>query len=62
MRCICEIGTQRGDGLVDALSAQIKGSKLYIYDESGNASLVTISDVNQSNGVIHVVNAVLVPK
>ena len=46
----------------DALSAQVKGSKLYIYDESGNASLVTISDVNQSNGVIHVVNAVLVPK
>jgi len=46
----------------DALSAQIKGSKLYIYDESGHASLVTIADVNQSNGVIHVVNSVLVPK
>jgi uncharacterized surface protein with fasciclin (FAS1) repeats len=46
----------------DALSAQVKGNKLYIYDESGNASLVTIPDVNQSNGVIHVVNAVLVPK
>lgn len=46
----------------DALSAQVKGNKVYIYDESGNASLVTIADVNQSNGVIHVVNAVLVPK
>ena len=46
----------------DALSAQVKGNNVYIYDESGNASLVTIADVDQSNGVIHVVNAVLVPK
>ncbi|WP_294607338.1 fasciclin domain-containing protein [uncultured Roseovarius sp.] len=46
----------------DALSAQVKGSKVYIYDENGNASLVTIADVDQSNGVIHVVNSVLVPK
>ncbi|KJS42762.1 fasciclin domain-containing protein [Roseovarius sp. BRH_c41] len=46
----------------DALSAQVRGDNVYIYDESGNASLVTVADVNQSNGVIHVVNAVLVPK
>lgn len=46
----------------DALSAQVKGKNLYLIDESGNASKVTIADVNQSNGVIHVVNAVLVPK
>ncbi len=46
----------------DALSAQVRGSNVYIYDESGNAALVTISDVNQSNGVIHVVNKVLLPK
>lgn len=46
----------------DALSAQVKGDNVYIYDESGNASLVTIADVDQSNGVIHVVNSVLVPK
>lgn len=46
----------------DALSAQLRGSHVYIYDESGNASLVTIADVNQSNGVIHVVNKVLLPK
>lgn len=46
----------------DALSAQVRGNNLYIYDESGNAALVTISDVMQSNGVIHVVNSVLVPK
>jgi uncharacterized surface protein with fasciclin (FAS1) repeats len=32
----------------DALSAQVKGKNVYIYDESGNASLVTIADVKQS--------------
>lgn len=46
----------------DALSAKVVGGKVYIFDESGNASLVTVADVDQSNGVIHVVNAVLVPK
>ncbi|MCL4129320.1 UNVERIFIED_CONTAM: hypothetical protein GTU68_043382 [Idotea baltica] len=46
----------------DSLSAQVRGNKVYIYDESGNASLVTIADVNQSNGVIHVINKVLLPK
>lgn len=46
----------------DALSAQVKGNNVYIYDENGNASLITIADVDQSNGVIHVVNSVLVPK
>lgn len=46
----------------DALSAQVKGGNVYIIDESGNAAKVTIADVNQSNGVIHVVNSVLVPK
>jgi len=46
----------------DALSAFVKGKNLYILDENGNAAKVTVGDVNQSNGVIHVVNAVLVPK
>lgn len=46
----------------DALSATVRGSNLYIVDESGNASQVTIGDVKQSNGVIHVVNKVLLPK
>lgn len=46
----------------DAISAQMRGRTLWIYDESGNAGRVTISDVNQSNGVIHVVDSVLVPR
>jgi len=46
----------------DALSAQVRGGNVYIYDESGNAAKVTIADVKQSNGVIHVVDHVLIPK
>jgi len=46
----------------DALSAQLKGSHVYIYDESGNASLVTVADLGSSNGKVHVVNKVLLPK
>ncbi|MCD9146244.1 fasciclin domain-containing protein [Pseudophaeobacter flagellatus] len=46
----------------DALSAQVKGSNVYLIDENGNASKVIVADVDQSNGVIHVVNSVLVPK
>ncbi len=46
----------------DALTARLDGNHVYIFDESGGAAAVTIADVNQSNGVIHVVNDVLVPK
>jgi uncharacterized surface protein with fasciclin (FAS1) repeats len=38
-----------------------QGKKLYLVDEKGGKSWVTIADVNQSNGVIHVVNAVAMP-
>ncbi len=46
----------------DALTVQVKKSGVYLIDESGNAAKVTIADVMQSNGVIHVTNAVSVPK
>ncbi len=36
-----------------------KGGKLWIKDEKGGVAQITIKDVNQSNGVIHVVNKVL---
>lgn len=35
------------------------GKKLVITDEKGNQSIVTIADVYQSNGVIHVVDTVI---
>ncbi|MGZ3776494.1 MAG: fasciclin domain-containing protein [Mucilaginibacter sp.] len=43
------------------LWAMQKGKKLYLVDEKGGQSWITIADVNQSNGVIHVVNTVLMP-
>jgi uncharacterized surface protein with fasciclin (FAS1) repeats len=43
------------------LKAMMKAGKIYLVDEKGGKSWVTIADVNQSNGVIHVVNAVLMP-
>jgi uncharacterized surface protein with fasciclin (FAS1) repeats len=46
----------------DTITIEVKGGSLWIYDESGNAAKVTIADVNQSNGVIHVVDKVLLPK
>jgi uncharacterized surface protein with fasciclin (FAS1) repeats len=39
-----------------------KGGKLWIKDEKGGIAEITIKDVNQSNGVIHVINKVLLPK
>ncbi|WP_313805580.1 fasciclin domain-containing protein [Flavobacterium sp.] len=44
------------------LTAWMKGKELYITDENGTNSKVTIADVNQSNGVIHVVDTVVLPK
>ena len=44
------------------LTIWTKNKEVYITDENGNASKVTIADVNQSNGVIHVVDSVLLPK
>lgn len=40
----------------------MKGSNLMVMDESGNTAKVTIKDVYQSNGVIHVIDTVLMPK
>jgi uncharacterized surface protein with fasciclin (FAS1) repeats len=43
------------------LTVMSQGAKLYLVDEKGGKSWITIADVNQSNGMIHVVNAVLMP-
>ena len=43
------------------LTASLNGSKVVLTDEKGSTSTVTIADVNQSNGVIHVVDTVLLP-
>ncbi|KXN99928.1 MAG: fasciclin domain-containing protein [Aequorivita sp.] len=44
------------------LTAMMKGKKVMLMDEKGEMASVTIADVNQSNGVIHVVDSVVLPK
>ena len=39
-----------------------KDGKLWLKDEQGNVAQITISDVYQSNGVIHVIDTVVMPK
>ncbi|EAP86734.1 MULTISPECIES: fasciclin domain-containing protein [Croceibacter] len=43
------------------LTAMLDGAQVKVMDASGNAATVTIADVNQSNGVIHVIDTVLLP-
>ena len=45
-----------------SLTATTMGGKVMITDEKGGSATVTIADANQSNGVIHVVDKVLMPK
>jgi uncharacterized surface protein with fasciclin (FAS1) repeats len=45
----------------DKLWVESKGNTLTIWDAKGGASKVTIQNVFQSNGVIHVVDSVLLP-
>jgi len=43
------------------ITAEMKEGALYIVDEKGNWSKITTANVMQSNGVIHVVDTVLMP-
>ncbi len=44
------------------LQATYEGDDIMLTDENGRSANVTIADVDQSNGVIHVVDRVLLPK
>ncbi|MBS1654717.1 MAG: fasciclin domain-containing protein [Bacteroidetes bacterium] len=44
------------------LWVMMKGKNIVLKDEAGNMAMVTIKDVYQSNGVIHVIDHVLMPK
>lgn len=46
----------------DQLTLSSAGRAIEITDTKGDKALVTIADVNQSNGVIHVIDTVLLPK
>jgi len=45
----------------EELTVKKMDGKTWIVDAKGGTSMVTISNVNQSNGVIHVVDTVLMP-
>ena len=45
----------------EELTFMMKGNNVMIMDAKGGSSKVTIADVNQSNGVIHVIDTVLMP-
>lgn len=44
------------------LYAKLDGEHVKLKDASGNKAMVTIADVEQSNGVIHVIDAVVSPE
>jgi uncharacterized surface protein with fasciclin (FAS1) repeats len=44
------------------LTAKLGGEKITLTDENGDVATVTIADVQQSNGVIHVIDTVMLPK
>jgi len=44
------------------LWASMDGDSMILWDERGGRSTVTIADVRQSNGIIHVIDSVVLPK
>jgi uncharacterized surface protein with fasciclin (FAS1) repeats len=44
------------------LTFKVNGKNVTVTDETGGTATVTIADVRQSNGVIHVIDKVLLPK
>jgi uncharacterized surface protein with fasciclin (FAS1) repeats len=44
------------------LTAKVEGDKVMITDEAGGTATVTAADLKASNGVIHVIDKVLLPK
>ena len=57
MQRVMKLKTAEGE----ELTVKHDGGKVWIVDAKGGQSMVTISNVNQSNGVIHVVDTVLLP-
>lgn len=45
----------------EELTFWMKGMDLYVTDSKNNTAKITTADVNQSNGVIHVIDTVLMP-
>ncbi len=64
---IAAIGENGGSFTVNTVSgnplvASIEGGKVVLTDENGGTATVTQTDVDASNGVIHVIDTVVLPK
>ena len=46
----------------DTLTAMMEGRNLVLTDEKGGKSIVTVADLKQSNGVVHVIDTVVLPE
>jgi uncharacterized surface protein with fasciclin (FAS1) repeats len=46
----------------EPLTARMEGNKIELIDAKGGGAMVEIADVYQSNGVVHVIDSVLMPK
>jgi len=44
------------------LKASIRNKKVFLEDEKGNTSIVTATDLEGSNGVVHVIDSVVLPQ
>ena len=55
------VGVPKETAEGEQLTVKHQDGKVWIVDAKGGTSMVTISNVNQSNGVIHVVDTVLMP-
>ena len=44
------------------LKASIRNKKVFLEDEKGNTSIVTATDLEGSNGVVHVIDSVVLPE
>ena len=44
------------------LTASIRNGSVILTDENGNASAITQTDLNASNGVVHIIDSVVLPK
>jgi uncharacterized surface protein with fasciclin (FAS1) repeats len=53
-----EITTVQGGKLI----ASLKGKNVILTDEKGNVATVVLADVAASNGVIHAIDSVVMPK
>jgi uncharacterized surface protein with fasciclin (FAS1) repeats len=63
-----KINTNNGEAVFTTiagskLTAKIDGNRnIVLIDENGNESIISKFDIPQSNGILHIVSAVLVPK